>query len=249
VRNRTADDLAVAPDTSHSEELARYREGFARMTMADRPYSRELDISGSAAVLQFDNTAGPQSGFHAYDRARAFSNASNVLAYAMPQELTDQGVARAQAEAIIARAQTQVMHETAYRDAAREAKRPKVFATQTKDEQADISETIGDREERNFMQPQKAQDAPPTIKNTTSVRADFAPASQGAVRPSRANKVLLGAWIDPEYKRHLLMLKVKDPDRTTESLVQEALDDLFAKHSVPPVPAPRKKAKDFTHGD
>jgi hypothetical protein len=79
--------------------------------------------------------------------------------------------------------------------------------------------------------------------------SDAEPTQQRKIKPSRVNKIQLGAWIDPEYKRHLLMVKVKDPSRTTESLVKEALDDLFAKHGVPPVPTTRKKAKGFTHGD
>jgi hypothetical protein len=79
---------------------------------------------------------------------------------------------------------------------------------------------------------------------------DAVPAKGFYKPPSRANRVQLGSWIDPEYKRHLLMVRVKDPSRTTESLVQEALDDLFAKHGVPAVPAPRnKKAKGIAYGD
>jgi hypothetical protein len=86
------------------------------------------------------------------------------------------------------------------------------------------------------------------VRTDVAAREILGPLSSARQR-SRINKIQVSVWLYPKYKRSLLLLKAQDPSRTTESLVQEALDDLFAKRSMASVPAPRKKAKGIAHGD
>lgn len=52
--------------------------------------------------------------------------------------------------------------------------------------------------------------------------------------PSREGKINISGWLDPAYKRSLRMVQAVS-DKKLESLLAEALNDLFAKYNVPQV--------------
>ena len=54
--------------------------------------------------------------------------------------------------------------------------------------------------------------------------------------PSRVGKKQIGAWLDPDFDRSLLLIMAKSPMGTDkQTLIAEALNDLFRKHNVPVV--------------
>ena len=53
--------------------------------------------------------------------------------------------------------------------------------------------------------------------------------------PSREGRIHIGAWLDSDYKTSLLACRVKDHSLTMQDLLEEALNDLFAKYDVPVV--------------
>ena len=58
--------------------------------------------------------------------------------------------------------------------------------------------------------------------------------AQGAqTRPDRAGKTLIGGWFSRSYSSSLRLIQAAHPERTTQELVREALNDLFAKYNVP----------------
>jgi len=60
-----------------------------------------------------------------------------------------------------------------------------------------------------------------------------APSSQ--MRPDRAGKTLIGGWFPRSFSSSLRLIQAKHPERTTQELVHEALNDLFAKYNVPTI--------------
>ena len=58
--------------------------------------------------------------------------------------------------------------------------------------------------------------------------------------PSRKDKAQITFWLDPEFKRGLLAVKIQDPSRSLEDIHAEALNDLFCKYGVSTVPATPK---------
>lgn len=78
--------------------------------------------------------------------------------------------------------------------------------------------------------PTALEASPPT---TTAERADTAT----RLPPSRRDKAQITFWLDPEFKRSLLAVKMQDPSRSLEDIHAEALNDLFRKYGVPTVPA------------
>ena len=52
-------------------------------------------------------------------------------------------------------------------------------------------------------------------------------------RPDRAGKTLIGGGFPRTYSSSLRLIQAAHPERTTQELVREALNDLFAKHNVP----------------
>jgi hypothetical protein len=60
---------------------------------------------------------------------------------------------------------------------------------------------------------------------------DKAPGQPGR-QPSRAGRWNLSAWVDPAYKRSLMLVRIKE-DRTAQALICEAMNLLFEKHNVP----------------
>jgi hypothetical protein len=63
------------------------------------------------------------------------------------------------------------------------------------------------------------------------------PAPAPGRQASREGKTNISAWLPMAYKVSLLTLKVKFPNSDIQDFLQEALDDLFAKHDVPVVNA------------
>jgi hypothetical protein len=54
--------------------------------------------------------------------------------------------------------------------------------------------------------------------------------------PSRIGKKQIGAWLDPDFDRSLLLIMAKAPTGTDkQTLIAEALNDLFRKYNVPVV--------------
>jgi len=52
-------------------------------------------------------------------------------------------------------------------------------------------------------------------------------------RPDRAGKTLIGGWFPRSFSSSLRLIQAAHPERTTQELVREALNDLFAKYNVP----------------
>jgi hypothetical protein len=67
---------------------------------------------------------------------------------------------------------------------------------------------------------------------SSHVRTDALPKRQA----SRVNKAQFNFWLDPEFKRSMLAVKIQDPARSLESIYAEAFNDLFRKYDVPTVP-------------
>jgi len=64
-------------------------------------------------------------------------------------------------------------------------------------------------------------------------RAEPVAAPSAQVRPDRAGKTLIGGWFPRSYSSSLRLIQAAHPERTTQELVREALNDLFAKYNVP----------------
>jgi hypothetical protein len=73
------------------------------------------------------------------------------------------------------------------------------------------------------------------------VRKAPAPANEGQGTPAKAastrdGKKHIGAWLHSDFDRGLLLVMAKSPDRPDkQTLIAEALNDLFRKHNVPVV--------------
>ena len=66
--------------------------------------------------------------------------------------------------------------------------------------------------------------APSTKKRTAkSYKADG----------SRAGRVLIGGHFDVSVRQRLLSIRAEHPERTTQDLLEEALDLLFQQHKQP----------------
>ena len=63
-----------------------------------------------------------------------------------------------------------------------------------------------------------------------------------APKPSRADKRQIAGWFEPAVSKALRHLAI-ERDTSLQSLMAEALDDLFAKYGKPriAVPKPRRK--------
>ncbi len=59
------------------------------------------------------------------------------------------------------------------------------------------------------------------------------PAAAYYKAPSRAGKLHISAWLSAGYKTSLRAIQMKHPDKNLQSLLSEALNDLFAKYNVP----------------
>jgi hypothetical protein len=56
----------------------------------------------------------------------------------------------------------------------------------------------------------------------------------GGRQANRKGKVNLAAWLHPDFKRSLRLVQARRPGNIQE-LMEEALNDLFAKYDVPQV--------------
>jgi hypothetical protein len=51
--------------------------------------------------------------------------------------------------------------------------------------------------------------------------------------PSRAGKLHVSAWLPADYKTSLRAIQMKHPEKNLQSLLMEALNDLYGKYNVP----------------
>jgi hypothetical protein len=61
------------------------------------------------------------------------------------------------------------------------------------------------------------------------------PATAYYKAPSRAGKLHVSAWLSADYKTSLRAIQMKHPDKNLQSLLMEALNDLYGKYNVPVV--------------
>jgi hypothetical protein len=85
--------------------------------------------------------------------------------------------------------------------------------------------------------------------NAALVEASLRQAAQGNQQPTtpeatsggrtstREGKVQIGAWLPTDYRSSLRAIQVQRPDRNTQDLISEALNDLFEKYRVPTIRA------------
>lgn len=66
------------------------------------------------------------------------------------------------------------------------------------------------------------------LKNTSA-----ATPKKRSDKPSRAGRVLIGGHFDVSVRERLLAIRMKDSSRTTQDLLEEALDLLFERHKQP----------------
>jgi hypothetical protein len=76
----------------------------------------------------------------------------------------------------------------------------------------------------------------PSLKAALSLAAGHSKPAEDAegVAPSRVGRVQIAGFFSKETSKQLRQLAL-DTDGTVQSLLTEALNDLFAKHSVPPI--------------
>lgn len=64
-------------------------------------------------------------------------------------------------------------------------------------------------------------------------------ASPGQPKTWREGRVNITGYFDPSVKASIRLIQAKHPGRTTQDLLGEALNDLFAKYNVPQTVGPR----------
>lgn len=69
----------------------------------------------------------------------------------------------------------------------------------------------------------------------TPAPAQAEPGSGSTRATTREGKVQIGAWLSPDYRSGLRAIQVQHPEKNTQSLISEALNDLFEKYRVPTV--------------
>jgi hypothetical protein len=73
-------------------------------------------------------------------------------------------------------------------------------------------------------------------KQKPATRATEAePVEAPSAKNYREGRTNISAWLVSDYKVSLRALQVKFPQRNLQDLMEEALNDLFAKHDVPVV--------------
>jgi hypothetical protein len=82
--------------------------------------------------------------------------------------------------------------------------------------------------------PQAAKARLEDLQAATTPAVARRPAPPTAVPPSRVGKKPVTAFFDPEVSRQIKKLGL-DQDKTMQDLLQEALNDLFRKHNLPPI--------------
>jgi hypothetical protein len=71
-----------------------------------------------------------------------------------------------------------------------------------------------------------------------SAKLPAAPDTQSGARAEgtkahRVGRVNVTGYFDPAVKQSIRLIQAKHPDRTTQDLLAEALNDLFSKYNVP----------------
>jgi hypothetical protein len=80
----------------------------------------------------------------------------------------------------------------------------------------------------------RAPQTPLALVPATSVPVATEAAAPSAKAPSRAGKVHIGAYLGPDFKKSLLLVRAAT-GKTEQDLIAQALNDLFRAHDVPVV--------------
>jgi len=79
----------------------------------------------------------------------------------------------------------------------------------------------------------KAKVEKPELVKALSDTVKSAPVAKS---PSRQGKELIGAWLNPDFKKSLRLAQIRKGGKVyLDDLVAEALNDLFIKYDVPTV--------------
>lgn len=71
-------------------------------------------------------------------------------------------------------------------------------------------------------------------KATAAARAEPTTAPTPVRQPNRVGRVNIAAWLDPAFKNSIRLIQARRPG-TIQEIMEEALNDLFAKYDVPQV--------------
>jgi hypothetical protein len=80
---------------------------------------------------------------------------------------------------------------------------------------------------KNLQQGLRSAAAPEPLK------IEAVPTAQA--RPDRAGKTLIGGWFPRSFTSSLRLIQAKHTEKDLQSLIGEALNDLFAKYNVPTI--------------
>lgn len=78
----------------------------------------------------------------------------------------------------------------------------------------------------------KTPQQPSVAPARPAVPPKTAAASPSYTAPSRTGKTNITAYLSPDYKRNMRLIQAKT-GRSLQTLVAEALNDMFAKYDVP----------------
>jgi hypothetical protein len=85
-----------------------------------------------------------------------------------------------------------------------------------------------------LQSPQKAASGKRTTATAKPETKKKAPASTSPAKTgARAGRVLIGGHFDLSVRQRLLAIRAENPERTTQDLLEEALDLLFQQHKQP----------------
>lgn len=77
---------------------------------------------------------------------------------------------------------------------------------------------------------------PPVVQLKAPAAAPEPPVLSSGRQPNRKDKVNIAAWLDPRFKQSLRLVQARHPGPSSiQSLLEEALNELFAKYDVPQV--------------
>lgn len=73
------------------------------------------------------------------------------------------------------------------------------------------------------------------VKQPEATTKPMHPVSHGSyIAPSRAGKTNITAYLSQDYKRNMRLIQAKT-GKSLQTLIAEALNDLFMKHDVPTI--------------
>jgi hypothetical protein len=70
-------------------------------------------------------------------------------------------------------------------------------------------------------------------KRPKAIASDFAGGTRKDTRAHRIGRVNVTGYFDPAVKSSFRAIQMKHPELSLQDILEEALDDLFAKHNVP----------------